>query len=102
MTTFLSFHEPGFWLVVSLLCTLALLAGQPFAPPAWRTPLAVANWVGIPYLALIAGGVSPRLMGLKLSELADGLSIGRRVGGDGPGNCLDRAAGARCRWHGGW
>ncbi len=65
MSTFLSFHEPGFWLVVSLLCTVALLAGRPFAPAAWRTPLAVANWVGIPYLALIAGGVSPRLMGLQ-------------------------------------
>jgi hypothetical protein len=41
-----------------------MLAGRAYAPPAWRPWIALAYWVLIPYLALLAGAVSPRLMGL--------------------------------------
>lgn len=64
MAHFASFSEPGFWLVISGLFAVALLAGRPFAPSRWRSWLAVSYWVLIPYFALLAGAVSPRLMGL--------------------------------------
>ena len=64
MEHFASFGEPGFWLVISALFAVVLLAGRAYAPPTWRTWLALAYWVSIPYLALLAGAISPRLMGL--------------------------------------
>ena len=64
MTHFASFAEPGFWLVLSGLFAVVLLVGRVYAPPAWRSWLPVACWLLIPYLALLAGAVSPRLMGL--------------------------------------
>ncbi len=64
MVHFASFAEPGFWLVISALFAVVLLAGRAWAPPAWRGWLALAYWVLVPYLALLAGAISPRLMGL--------------------------------------
>jgi hypothetical protein len=64
MAYFASFTEPGFWLVISFLLAVVLLVARTYAPPAWRPWLAPAYWVLIPYLALLAGAVSPRLMGL--------------------------------------
>jgi hypothetical protein len=64
MAHFASFAEPGFWLVMAGLFAVVLLAGRAYAPPAWRDRLPVAYWLLIPYLALLAGAVSPRLMGL--------------------------------------
>lgn len=64
MAHFASFAEPGFWLVISVLFAVVMLAGRAYAPPAWRNWITLAYWVVIPYLALLAGAVSPRLMGL--------------------------------------
>lgn len=64
MAHFTSFAEPGFWLVMAGLFAVVLLAGRAYAPPAWRNWLPLAYWLLIPYLALLAGAVSPRLMGL--------------------------------------
>ena len=64
MAYFASFTEPGFWLVISFLLAIVLLAARAYAPSALRPWLAPVYWVLIPYLALLAGAVSPRLMGL--------------------------------------
>lgn len=64
MMHFASFAEPGFWLVISGLFAVVLLVGRVYAPQSWRPWLSLAYWLLIPYLALLAGAVSPRLMGL--------------------------------------
>jgi len=64
MSPFASFAEPGFWLVMAGLFAVVLLVGRAYAPPPWRNWLPAAYWLLIPYLALLAGAVSPRLMGL--------------------------------------
>ena len=64
MAAFTSFHAPGFWLVIAVLGGVAVAAARPFVPAAWRTLLFAGFWIGLPYLALVAGGVSPGLMGL--------------------------------------
>jgi hypothetical protein len=71
-----SFHEPGVWLVISALCGVALVAGWSFAPDSWRAWLALAYWVAIPYLALLAGAVSPRLMGLRFLDWSNNFQAG--------------------------
>ena len=76
MAHFASFAEPGFWLVISVLFGVVLLAGRAYAPPAWRGPLALAWWVIIPYLALLAGAVSPRLMGLYWLDWRAAFQVG--------------------------
>jgi hypothetical protein len=76
MASFLSVHEPGFWLVIAVLAGVALLAGWSFTPRRWRSWLLPAYWIGIPYLALIAGAVSPRLMGLRFLDWPANLRLG--------------------------
>jgi hypothetical protein len=44
---------------------LAATAAQPFLPRPWRGVAVLAAWLVVPYLALISGGVSPRLMGVR-------------------------------------
>jgi hypothetical protein len=70
-----NFHEPGVWLVISVLCGVALLAGWSFTPNVWRPWLALFYWVAIPYLALLTGAVSPRLMGLRYMEAGAALLL---------------------------
>ena len=79
MTALLSFHAPGFWLVVSLLCLLAVTVAQPFLPGRWRSLLLLAVWLGVPYLALISGGVSPRLMGLRYLDWGATFRLGAGI-----------------------
>ncbi len=80
--TYLSVQEPGFWLVVSLVSTLAILVLRSHTPASIQPWLLVANWVLFPYLALITGAVSPRLMGLAMLDwpatfrLGVGLAVG--------------------------
>jgi len=76
---FLSFHAPGFWLVVSLLCLLAATAAQPFLPRPWRGAAVLAAWLAVPYLALISGGVSPRLLGLRYLDWAATFRLGAGI-----------------------
>ena len=76
MSAFTGWREPGFWLVLALLIGVAVLAGRPFLPPRWRTPALLAYWVLLPYAALIAGAVSPRLMGLVYIDWLTTLRLG--------------------------
>jgi hypothetical protein len=76
MDAFLSFHAPGFWLVMALLGAIVALGSRPFLPTAARTPVILAYWLLLPYLALLSGGVSPRLMGLVYIDWALSLRIG--------------------------
>lgn len=79
MAAFATFHAPGFWLVVSLLCLLAVAAAQSLLPRTWRTVALLATWLGVPYLALISGGVSPRLLGLRYLDWAATFRLGAGV-----------------------
>lgn len=76
MAYFASFGEPGFWLVISVLFAVVLLAGRAYAPPAWRGALALAFWVLVPYLALLTGAVSPRLMGIYWLDWRAAFQVG--------------------------
>lgn len=76
MGHFASFSEPGFWLVISALFAVVVLAGRAYAPAARRTRIALAYWVLLPYLALLAGAVSPRLMGLYWLDWRATLQVG--------------------------
>lgn len=72
-------QAPGFWLVVSVAVTLALA----LLPVRWlaarRNGWWLANWLFIPYCGLVAGAISPRLMGLTpidwVATLGPGLLI---------------------------
>ena len=76
MSAFTGWREPGFWLVLTLLLGVAVLAGRSFLPPRWRTPALLAYWILLPYGALIAGAVSPRLMGLVYIDWLTTLRLG--------------------------
>lgn len=76
MDAFLSFHAPGFWLVMALLGGVMVFGIRPFISTSAQTPVIVAYWVLVPYLALISGGVSPRLMELVYIDWAISLRIG--------------------------
>lgn len=76
MAAFTSFHASGFWLVLALLGGVVVVAARPFVPADWRVPLFAGFWIGLPYLALIAGGASPRLMGLLYIDWMTSLRLG--------------------------
>lgn len=76
MAAFTSFHGPGFWLVLALLGGVAVAAARSFVPAGRRVSLFSGFWIGLPYLALIAGGVSPRLMGLLYVDWLTTLRMG--------------------------
>lgn len=69
-------QAPGLWLLVSALsgAILLLLWGQLSGPN--RRYAQVARWLLVPYLGLISGGLSPRLMGLSNIDWLVGLSLG--------------------------
>lgn len=76
MDAFLSFHASGFWLAMALILGVAVSGAKPYLPSAVQPFLVPAYWVLTPYLALIAGGASPRLMGLSAIDWALSLRIG--------------------------
>ena len=83
MSTFASFAEPGFWLVISLVAAIVLLVARHYATPPWRNWLAPVYWLLIPYLALLAGAVSAAPDGHLLDRLAHHISSrGRPALGD--------------------
>lgn len=68
--------RPGFWLLLSFgLSLLALVAGR-VLPPHYRWWLRVGRWTLTPYLGLLVGGLSPRLMGLSGLDWVAGLGLG--------------------------
>lgn len=57
-------QAPLGWLGASLLCGLCFTLLFQQIPRPYRRPLRNAGWIVIPYLGLITGGISPRLLGL--------------------------------------
>lgn len=76
MDAFLSFHAPGFWLVIALLAGVVVMGVRPYLPPAVRPWSMIGYWGLLPYLALITGGVSPRLMGVLYIDWRTSLTLG--------------------------
>jgi hypothetical protein len=72
----LSPYAPGFWLIVGILGTTLLIASQAYIPRSWRGPIWFAHWLLIPYLGLLVGGLSPRLLGLAGHDWLAGLGLG--------------------------
>ncbi len=72
----LSPHAPGFWLLLSLLATLALSATLKRTPRSWVQWLWLGHWLLIPYFGQLFGGLSPRLMGLAYFDWSASLSLG--------------------------
>ncbi len=69
-------YAPGFWLLVSILCTALLISAQPYIAARWRGTVWFAHWLLIPYLGLLMGGLSPRLLGLAGHDWLAGLGLG--------------------------
>jgi hypothetical protein len=72
----LSPYAPGFWLLVSFLSTSLLASVQEVIPVRWRGTTWFALWLIIPYLGLLLGGLSPRLLGLAQHDWLAGLGLG--------------------------
>ncbi|HRJ43149.1 MAG: hypothetical protein KJZ86_21785 [Caldilineaceae bacterium] len=68
--------RPGFWLLLSFgLSGLVLMVG-PLLSARWSRRLRAGRWVLTPYLGLLAGGLSPRLLGLSDIDWVAGLGLG--------------------------
>ena len=76
MDAFLSFHAPGFWLVLTLLVGVVVLGVRPYLPGAVQQWSMAGYWGLLPYTALITGGVSPRLMGVMYIDWRISLTLG--------------------------
>jgi hypothetical protein len=76
LLTQLSLQAPGFWLFASFLSNLLTLLLTRRFSVGQRQLLLRAQWVLIPYLGLLFGGLSPRLMGLAGINWLVSLSLG--------------------------
>ncbi|CAN5520891.1 hypothetical protein BH10CHL1_BH10CHL1_04400 [soil metagenome] len=76
LLTLFSLQAPGIWLLLSLLASMLLLLLTQQIAPAWRARLTIGLWVGIPYLGLLLGGLSPRLIGLSDVDWVASLGLG--------------------------
>jgi hypothetical protein len=72
----LSPYAPGLWLLIGILSTTLLISVRESIPTRWRGLLWFATWLTIPYLGLLAGGLSPRLLGLAGHDWLAGLGLG--------------------------
>lgn len=61
---FTQLTAPMEWLLADLLFGAGILLLYPLIPVSYRSVIHHGRWILIPYLALLLGGVSPRLMGL--------------------------------------
>lgn len=57
-------QAPLGWLGLTFLCGLCLMSLFQQIPSSYHRPLRNARWIIIPYLGMITGGISPRLLGL--------------------------------------
>jgi hypothetical protein len=69
-------HAPGFWLVLDLVAGALFWLGLRYIPLRARPLATAARWVAVPYLGLIFGGLSPRLMGLAGINWVVSLGLG--------------------------
>jgi hypothetical protein len=72
----LSPYAPGFWLLVGILSTALYTSIHLYIPARWRGLIWFALWLLIPYLGLLVGGLSPRLLGLAGHDWIAGLGLG--------------------------
>lgn len=73
-------HAPGLWLLIGLLTNALLLSSEQLVARTWRGPLWIGLWLLVPYLGLLLGGLSPRLMGLSGIDWPVSLSLGLGIG----------------------
>ena len=64
------------WLAIGLSTGLLLLLSHPLLAPRFRQPLLLLRWILVPYLGLLTGGLSPRLMGLTGINWLDSFGLG--------------------------
>lgn len=76
LSQFLHWQHPGFWLIVSLVSTLLLLGLNRFFPTLRRSFYPIIGKILVPYLGLLVGALSPRLMGLTDLDWVAGLGLG--------------------------
>ncbi len=57
-------HTPASWLLINLALTMGLLLAHDWIAHSYRRPMIRVRNILLPYLALLTGGISPRLMGL--------------------------------------
>lgn len=69
-------QAPGFWLILSLVTLPLVLIVAARLSRRHQRWLYAARWVLIPYFGLMAGGLSPRLMGLSKINWATTLNLG--------------------------
>jgi hypothetical protein len=69
-------QAPGLWLLINGVGLLVLLLVWGWLDPRRQRILLLGWWLIIPYLGLIRGGLSPRLMGLAELDWQIGLSLG--------------------------
>jgi predicted permease len=74
--TQLHWHRPGFWLLLSFTSSLLFFIVSWRLPEPQRRWFRLGRWILIPYAGLIAGGLSPRLMGVADLDWVAGLSLG--------------------------
>lgn len=74
--TQLHWQRPGFWLLTSFLGSIILLVMRRFISSERHSQLRMGRWFLIPYLGLLLGGLSPRLMGLTDIDWVAGLGVG--------------------------
>ena len=72
-------QSPGLWLTLSLLTLLLQLVVWGSLSGRNRQLLALGRWVVIPYLGLVSGGLSPRLLGLSPIDWQASFSLGAGI-----------------------
>ncbi len=72
----LHWSRPGFWLLLSFAGSILLLSGSRLISPRTYSQLRMGRWLLIPYLGMLVGGLSPRLMGLSDIDWLAGLGMG--------------------------
>ena len=68
--------RPGFWLLFSFAFSGLGLVAARFLPEKIVGRLRAGRWVFTPYLGLLVGGLSPRLLGLSDIDWVAGLGLG--------------------------
>ena len=69
-------QSPLFWLLVSIVSTVGLAVAFWRTRSPWVVWLWIGQWILVPYLGLLSGGLSPRLMGLAYLDWPATLGLG--------------------------
>lgn len=74
-----SLQAPGSWILLSLIMSALLFSLRQSTSAGWHRWLHMAAWLLIPYLGLLLGGISPRLMGLSNIDWLASLGLGSAI-----------------------